>query len=355
MKVLAVNSSPRTEGESKTEIMMQHLVKGMQDAGADVEIVHLRQKKIRNCIGCFTCWTKTPGICLHKDDMTQELFPKWLASDLVVYATPLYHYTVNAALKTFIERTLPVLQPFFEEREGVTHHPLRHKLPAMVMLSVAGFPDDAVFQQLSSWTRFVFRESLVAEIYRAGAETLTVPFYKEKASEILEATEKAGREIVIDGRITPETLALVQQSMVDDKNSWFAMGNLMWKTCIAEGVTPKEFMAKGIPPRPDSLETFMMLLSIAFNPAAAGSLAAVIQFHFSGHVAGSCYFRIQDGCIEPSLGNAGQADLTISTPFSLWMDIMAGKADGQQAFMEQKYQVAGDIAILMQFKQLFQK
>ena len=64
----------------------------------------VKNQKIKHCIGCFTCWTKTPGNCIHKDDMTKELFPKWLKSDLVVYATPLYHYTVNAEMKAFIDR-----------------------------------------------------------------------------------------------------------------------------------------------------------------------------------------------------------------------------------------------------------
>lgn len=76
MKVLALNSSPRGEGQSKTELMLTHLVKGMHKAGAEVEVVDLRKKSIKQCIGCFTCWTKTPGVCIHKDDMTQELFPK---------------------------------------------------------------------------------------------------------------------------------------------------------------------------------------------------------------------------------------------------------------------------------------
>jgi multimeric flavodoxin WrbA len=44
MKVLALNSSPRKEGQSKTELMLGHLVSGMQEAGADVETVHLREK-----------------------------------------------------------------------------------------------------------------------------------------------------------------------------------------------------------------------------------------------------------------------------------------------------------------------
>jgi len=95
MKVLALNSSPRTGRDSKTELMLNALVEGMREAGAEVEVVNLREKTIKNCIGCFTCWTKTPGICVHKDDMTKELFTKWLESDLAVYATPLYHYTVT--------------------------------------------------------------------------------------------------------------------------------------------------------------------------------------------------------------------------------------------------------------------
>jgi hypothetical protein len=45
MKILAINSSPRTGGASKTELMLNHLVKGMQEAGAEVEVVNLREKK----------------------------------------------------------------------------------------------------------------------------------------------------------------------------------------------------------------------------------------------------------------------------------------------------------------------
>ena len=99
MKIFAINSSPRSRGQSKTDLMLNQLVEGMRDAGARVEVVNLREKNIKNCIGCYTCWTKTPGKCLHKDDMTHELYQKWQESDLVVYATPLYNYAVNATLK----------------------------------------------------------------------------------------------------------------------------------------------------------------------------------------------------------------------------------------------------------------
>lgn len=355
MKILAVNSSPRGEGQSKTELLLSNLVQGMREAGAEVEVVELRKKTIRYCSGCFTCWTKTPGQCIHQDDMTKELFPKWLASDLVVYASPLYHFTINAAMKAFIERTLPVLLPFFEQRNGVSHHPLRQPFPKAVFLSVAGFPERTVFDPLSSYVQSVFgkRGNLVAEIYRSGAESL--PHLGEKGRAVLEAVQQAGREIVRDLEVSSETLSRITQEIVEDKEAFAVMGNLFWKTCLAEKVTPKEFAEKGLMPRPDSIKTFMILMPMGFKPEAAQGLKAVLQFHFSGEVEGSCYFRIENSRLVPVEGEAEKPDLTIEAPFEVWMDILTGKADGQQMFMEQKYKVMGDLGLLLRFNQLFGK
>jgi multimeric flavodoxin WrbA len=357
MKVLALNSSPRSGGQSKTELMLTHLVKGMQAAGAQVQMVHLREKTIRHCVGCFTCWTKTPGICIHKDDMTKELYPRWLESDVVVYATPLYHFHMNAVMKTFIERTLPCLEPFFQEEEERTHHPLRTRHPQMVFLSVAGFPEEAVFDQLSAWVNSVYgpADLVVAEIYRPAAEAITSPYLKEKADDILAATVQAGREIVESMKIAPETLARIKQEIVADKKLFHQMGNLFWKTCIAEGVSPKEFQEKNLIPRPDSIDSFLMILSMGFNPAAAKETHAVMQFDFSGAVQGSCSLEIQDGKLKAKQGPADPADVLIESPFEVWMDIMTGKADGQEMFMEQKYRVKGDFSLLLRMKELFSR
>ena len=355
MKILALNSSPRGEGQSKTELLLNHLVQGMREAGAEVEVIDLRKKTIRHCAGCFTCWTKTPGLCIHQDDMTRELFPKWLASDLVVYASPLYHYTINASMKDFIERTLPVLQPFFESDNERIHHPPRHKSPKAVFLSVAGFPEPAVFDQLSSWARFVFgrSENLVAEIYRPAAESLL--YSEEKAQEFFAALQQAGRELVEHLSISSETMSRITGDFVEDKEDFITMGNLFWKTCINEGVTPKEFTEKGLIPRPDSIETFLTIMSLGFNPEAAMDLKADLQFYFSGKAEGPCYFRIVNSRITPGQGELKNPDVIIESPFEMWMDILTGKADGQQMFMEQKYKVTGDLSLLLRLNQLFGK
>jgi len=351
MKILSINSSPRTGGQSKTELMLNHLVKGMQEAGAEVEVVNLREKKIKNCIGCFTCWTKTPGKCIHKDDMTKELFSKWLKSDIVVYATPLYHYTVNAEMKRFIERTLPVLEPFFERRDNRTVHPWRKTPPDAVVLSVAGFIEMSVFDQLSSYVNFLFgrHSRLLAEIYRPAAENLSR--IEGKKEDVFEATNLAGRELVESRKVSNETLNRIQQPIIDF-HTFAQIGNLYWKTCIAEGVTPKEFGEKNMVPRPDSIENFMILFPFGLNSEAVGARKVILQFNFSDDVTGSCWFMIQKDNISAEEGSKENPDITIETPFELWMDIMTGKADGQQMFMDQKYKVDGDLSLMIQ---LFQK
>jgi len=354
MKVLALNSSPRAQDQSKTELMLSHLVRGMTEAGAQVEIVHLREKKINVCCGCFTCWTKTPGVCIHKDDMRAELFDKYRAAELVVYASPLYHYMVNATMKAFIERTLPMIQPFFVPEGDRLVHPVRYPIPKAVMLSVAGFHEEEIFGPLSTWAKYLFGERLVAEIYRPGAESIGASRHgRHRDERILAATVQAGRELIATGRISVATLQGVKEQSVKDLKTWSTVGNLMWQTCIAEGVTPKIFKERGLVPRPDSIDSFMLMMAIAFNAKAAGDTQACIQFAFTGEKTGECYFDIANGAIQGHLGCAEHPSMRIEAPFELWMDILTGKADGQKLFMEQKYTVTGDFDLLMRFDQLF--
>jgi len=353
MKILAVNSSPRTGGRSKTELMLDHLVGGMRAAGAEVEIVNLREKSIKNCIGCYTCWSKTPGKCIHKDEMSRELFPKWLESDIVVYATPIYYHFMNGAMSTFRERTLPAAQPFFELSDGKTYHPLRYKIPAAVWLSVCGLPEASEFDLLSDYlNRTRHKDSvLIAEIYRPAAEAMTNPLFEKTANDILDATAQAGRELVQSMKVSPETMARIRQPIVDTQ-AFAVMGNLFWKACIEEKVTPKEFLEKKMIPRPDSIESFMSILPFGIDAGAAGGKKVTLQFKFSGDVEDSCYFTIEDTNIDAKKGIWDSPDITIETPFDLWIDIMTGKADGQQMFGEQKYLVNGDLALMIQ---LFKK
>lgn len=348
MKVLALNSSPRGGGESKTGLMLNELVRGLREAGADVETVALREKRVEPCLGCYACWTTTPGTCVHRDDMAEELLPKWREADLVVYATPLYNYAMTATMKAFIERTLPAAEPFFEFAEGRMYHPVRHDNPAVAVLAVSGMPDAAHFGPLSAHVRYLFAtpgRRLVAEIYRPAAELLAKPFLQQETGDVLAATVEAGRELGRSMAISPETLARIARPLVDAK-AFAAVTNAMWKTCLAEGLTPKALADRGMSPRPDSLESFLLLFPLGFDTAAAGEREVVLQFSFSGEVEGVCHFGIGGGAVDARRGPAPRADLAVETPFEVWADVMTGKADGRRALTEGRCRASGDLSLL---------
>lgn len=355
MKILAVNSSPRKDEHSKAKQMLTALVEGMREAGAHVDVVDLKDKKVKNCIGCLSCWTKTPGICSIKDDMTRELFPLWIESDLAVYATPLYHFTVNASMKAFIERTLPVLQPFLMTFGTETVHPLRHKHPRIAFLSVAGFPEHSVFDQLSSWANFIYGRfgMLSAEIYRPLAEALSMSSLKYKADEIFAATRQAGRELVQDRKISEDTMSRITQDIVKDVKLFHDAGNIMWKTCISECMSPAEMWEKNLAPLPESVADFRKLMLFGFVPEAAGDMKAVLRFDFTGSQEGSCCFAIDNGEIRMCDDAVDSPDLVVEADFGLWADIMSRKLDGQKMLDEQRYKAKGDLGILMRLNQIF--
>jgi hypothetical protein len=224
------------------------------------------------------------------------------------------------------------------------------------VLSVAGFPEEKVFEQLSSYVRFMpgmmSEDGLAVEIYRPAAETMMARPHKKERDDILDATRQAGQELVKTQRVSEATMARIRQP-IGDRRTIAAVANLMWKTCIAEGVTPREFGQRGLVPRPDSIETFMGILMMGFNPDGAGDTKGILQFTFSGEVEGSCYFTIENGTVAAASGRAEKPDLTIEAPFEVWMDVITGKADGQQMFMQGKYKALGDLSLLMRMNQLF--
>ncbi len=102
-KVLIISSSPRKNGNS--DLLAQEFGKGAESAGNQVEIVCLNEMKLGYCQGCYAC-AKT-GKCFQNDGMN-ELAEKVRAADVLVFATPVYFYTMSGQMKVFIDRLVPV-------------------------------------------------------------------------------------------------------------------------------------------------------------------------------------------------------------------------------------------------------
>ncbi|MGN1411970.1 MAG: flavodoxin family protein [Oscillospiraceae bacterium] len=101
-KVLIISSSPRKNGNSDT--LCNQFLKGAVETGNQVEKIFLKDKNINYCMGCGVC--NNTHKCVQNDDMS-IILDKMVNADVIVLATPIYFYTMDAQLKTLIDRTVP--------------------------------------------------------------------------------------------------------------------------------------------------------------------------------------------------------------------------------------------------------
>lgn len=100
-KIVVLSGSPRKGGNS--ELLCDQFIRGATEAGNQVEKICLREKQINFCTACDAC-QRNGGTCVRKDDMA-DILEKMIHADVIVMATPVYFYTMNAQMKTLIDRT----------------------------------------------------------------------------------------------------------------------------------------------------------------------------------------------------------------------------------------------------------
>jgi putative sterol carrier protein len=357
MNILAVNGSPRG-AKGNTERILQPFLEGAREAGAETEVIYLKDKKINYCLGCFTCWTKTPGVCVHKDDDMPELLEKMQQADTMVYATPLYVFTVTAQMKVFMDRHIPLIEPYILKRGDQFTHPPRYERrhDKVVLISNCGFPERHHFSGLVETFRCFTSgpdSELAATILCAAGELLKQPHLQEGLQWYFEAARQAGREVVEQGHITPETQEMLDRLIIEPE-VYAEMANAHWDRSLARAEA-KTGPGTPLPP-PASRDTVRDMLSgmaTVLNAEEAGDLQAVVQFDVNGKEPGQYYLYIAEGTCTAFEGVHPEPTLTIRTPSEVWLAISRGEMNGATALMTGKYSVKGNLGLLMRFDQLF--
>jgi multimeric flavodoxin WrbA len=102
-KVAVVLGSPKKHGNTAQTI--DFLKENLLSHGNEVDIISLRDYNINHCIGCLACTQRNDGPgCIQKDD-ANALFERMIATDIIVFATPIYCYDFCSLFKTFIDRS----------------------------------------------------------------------------------------------------------------------------------------------------------------------------------------------------------------------------------------------------------
>jgi multimeric flavodoxin WrbA len=213
MKVLAINGSPHMEN-GNTAMILDPFLKGMKEAGANVDLYYTRKLKIGPCNGDMSCWFKNPGKCGQEDDM-QMLLPKFKEADVVVWASPVYYAGITGPLKNLMDRQLP-LHTFGESST---------KKQKVVLVSTSGFWGISMFDPLIAQMKALYARpdvntEFVGALLRPGADAMKELMNsdgKAALNSVFEAAKEAGRQLVKEGKISQQTIDEVAKKLLSDE------------------------------------------------------------------------------------------------------------------------------------------
>lgn len=117
--VTIIAGSPRVGGN--TEALVKEFTRGAKEAGNKVSVVSLAKDKVAPCTGCYVCQSPSPrgsgapGKCWQKDK-ADAILKKMQKADVIVFASPVYFYSISAQLKALFDRSV-VIFPNLENKQ----------------------------------------------------------------------------------------------------------------------------------------------------------------------------------------------------------------------------------------------
>ncbi len=336
MKVLVLNGSPKME-QSNTMCLTHAFLDGA--CWADAEIIDVAKAHIKSCLGCFACWNKTPGKCVITDDM-EQILPKIISADVIIWSFPLYYFSVPGGLKNLIDRQLPMNLPFMAEDSKSGGHSQRYDLSHQkhLVISTCGFWTtehnyDSVF---SMFDHFLGKDNY-ATILCGQGELFHIPELKNRTNEYLEMVRRAGREYA-SGGIHLQTQSALSKPLFPQK-VFEKMADASWGIANSENA---EILS-------DESLSFTTQMAALYKPDGEDR---VLEFHYTDI----------DKTYQILLSKHGSEVIThgfrpyttkIVTPFSLWRAISRNEISGQDALFQRLYHVHGDFNLMLKWDNLF--
>jgi multimeric flavodoxin WrbA/putative sterol carrier protein len=378
--IVAVNGSPHAM-VGNTSMMIEMLRDPLSQEGFNLEIINLCENEINYCYGCGFCMEK--GKCWIDDDH-RSIAQRLLAADGIIFASPVYIFSVTAQMKAFLDRSL-----------AYGHKPRSSWKPGMSVCVSAGFGETGVGDYLADMLRFyggfavgtltaisvgpgefMGMESVTAraqdlahDLARAIKEKRRYPatdrdlrFYQFmgdlvknhkdtimkhdfkhwQAQGLYDGFEKYVQQTTHKPQFNPQARdARIKQLIAQHQKK---KGKKKYKQPLPAGQGPQ--VAK-------NCAELLQMMPLGFNKTESNGLEAIYQFEISGEENFTAHLKISGGECSYHDGPAKNPGVIIKTPAEVWLAISKGELDGQQAFMSERYLVEGDLSLLMKLRSLF--
>lgn len=349
MKILAINGSPKGKRSNTwrlTSAFLEGITIQKENGGAqapEIETLNIGSLNLKPCLGCFSCWSKTPGECCIRDDM-QGVINKILWADVVIWSFPLYYFGLPGQLKTLIDRQLPMSLPFMCTETESGGHPSRYDMSGKrtVVISTCGFyTAQGNYDCVTNLYDRLCGKGGYTAIFCGQGELFRVKELSERTDEYLSWVKKAGQEFASDG-ITGETRGKLDQNLFP-RDVFEAMADASWG--VGES-GEKE----------DPSLVFTRQMAALYRKESWQEHDVVLDMNYTD--IGKVY-RITLGQrgsrveVEPEDGFTDGFTTRINTPFDVWRSIASGEIAGDEALMKHLYSVEGDFDLMMHWDDFF--
>lgn len=148
MKVIAINGSPKAEGN--TFFALKTVAAELEKQGIAVEMLHVGNQDIRGCIACGQCAKNKNEKCVLPGDVVNDGIQKMKAADGIILGSPVHYSGIGASMKAFLDRAFYVA--------GANGGLFRHKVGA-TLVAVRRSGGVTTFDQLNHYV--LYSEMLV--------------------------------------------------------------------------------------------------------------------------------------------------------------------------------------------------
>jgi len=102
MKVIAINGSPRPDGN--TAKLLRRVMSVLEREGIETELLQLAHSHLHGCTACYGCSSKKDGHCTRQDDLLNKYLDSMVAADGLLLGSPTYFADVTSEMKALIDR-----------------------------------------------------------------------------------------------------------------------------------------------------------------------------------------------------------------------------------------------------------
>lgn len=353
MNIFVINGSPKGTGSNSYRLTAAFL-EGMKQTLPYIQTreLFISQTDIKPCRGCFSCWNRTPGQCHIQDDM-QQVIQDLLWADITIWSFPLYYFTVPGSLKNLIDRQLPMLLPFMEEKEGQVgngNHPSRYDMSGKrtVLISTCGFyTAEGNYDGVYSLFDHLCGHRNYTAIFCGQGELFRVPELSALTDGYLSHVKQAGREYG-NGGISVETQELLKQLLLP-RDIFEACADASWGIEKCGGKTGENGSA--LKKESDTL-VFTRQMAALYHKESYSGKDIVLEMYYTDVDERYQILLGRDGSRVYTDGSL-TATTKIETSVTVWRSIAAGEIRGDEAMMQGLYKVTGDFNLMLKWDSYF--